>query len=103
MQQHSDCATAAASCCWLVCSPHLRVRAGFFWLPAELQYLDLSANYIIGTLPSTLGNMASLRLLNLGKNGFTDLGQGKMRHRRCLSVCVGQSTAPVLQEGRSCS
>jgi hypothetical protein len=46
-------------------------------LPAELQYLDLSANYIIGTLPSTLGDMASLRLLNLGKNGFTDLGQGE--------------------------
>jgi Leucine-rich repeat (LRR) protein len=43
---------------------------------AGLQQLDLGANYIIGTLPRSLGNLMQLRALNLGKNGWTDIGQG---------------------------
>jgi hypothetical protein len=41
-----------------------------------LEFLDLGGNYITGTLPETLGNMTRLRLFNIGKNGFTDLGKG---------------------------
>ena len=44
------------------------------YFPAALEYLDLSANYLTGTLPASIGNLTNLRLLNLGKNGFTDLG-----------------------------
>jgi hypothetical protein len=40
--------------------------------PTALEYLDLGSNYITGTLPESLGNLASLRLINLGKNGWTD-------------------------------
>lgn len=40
-----------------------------------LEQLDLSQNYITGTLPASIGNLSRLELFNLGKNGFTDIGK----------------------------
>lgn len=33
-----------------------------------------AGNYITGTLPPELGQLSQLQQLNLGKNGFTDMG-----------------------------
>jgi hypothetical protein len=55
---------------------------------AALEFLDLGGNYITGTLPETLGNMTRLRLLNIGKNGFTDLGKGV-----CTGPCCSAADA----------
>ncbi|WIA15920.1 hypothetical protein OEZ85_012668 [Tetradesmus obliquus] len=49
-------------------------------IPAELggmralEALMLQGNYLDGTIPAELGSLPNLRVLNLGKNGFTDVG-----------------------------
>jgi hypothetical protein len=38
----------------------------------------LAGNYLDGTIPAELGELSNLRVLNLGKNGFTDVGLGEL-------------------------
>jgi hypothetical protein len=42
----------------------------------------LAGNYLDGTLPTELGDLSNLRVLNLGKNGFTDVGLGKQQQQQ---------------------
>lgn len=54
----------------------------------------LAGNYLDGTIPAELGSLPNLRVLNLGKNGFTDVGLGEHRaDAGSLQLCHNDSPA----------
>jgi hypothetical protein len=55
--------------------------------------LLLAGNYLDGTIPAELGDLSNLRVINLGKNGFTDVGLGKHRALQSLQLCSSHAEA----------
>jgi hypothetical protein len=64
-------------CCVDDTATHPIALCSYHHVPGEPLTLNLrmhAGNYITGTLPPELGQLSQLQQLNLGKNGFTDMG-----------------------------